>query len=495
MRRVFKNKKTIIAILVIGILCASIYIVFRPGGWLHDRGRTKYYIDAVLYPEEGTVSGNLKVQYKNNEGVGLNSLYFHLYPNAFKERDRVPFPPEEMVRAYPNGFSPGHIDIKSLILDGEPVPFNIRGYSYDKLEIPLAEELRPGRSIGLDMEFIIQLPNSPGRFGYGENTYNLGNWYPILCVYDERGWNLEPYYALGDPFYSAVADYRVTIEVPEGYEVAATGERIKTRQGEYGDIMDFKAENVRDFAWVASRDFRISERKVGDTRIYSYHYTKEGGEEALDYAAVALNIFNEIFGEYPYKNLSVVQADFFIGGMEYPRLVMIDRNLYNSEDFDWLEIVTVHEVAHQWWYGLVGNDQVHDAWLDEGLTEYSTILYYYKRFGDEVGKEKYRELITKGKYQIYKILRDEEGIDETIHRPLYEFGDWLEYDSLVYGKGAMMFHHMRERMGDETFFRVLKEYLQDNWLKNVEPETFRIKCEEVTGKSWKDFFDEWLYDG
>jgi hypothetical protein len=161
---------------------------------------------------------------------------------------------------------------------------------------------------------------------------------------------------------------------------------------------------------------------------------------------------------------------------------------------EWLELVTVHELAHQWWYGLVGNDEVHDSWLDEGLTEYSTILYYGRRYGREEAEHKYQIYINKGKFQLFRIYRDGGDTNETIHRPLYEFKDWLEYDSLVYGKGAIMFHELRQEMGDETFFKVLREYFENNKYRNAKPKDLYKACQEVSGKSWEDFFLQWLYD-
>ncbi|HZJ82957.1 MAG TPA: M1 family metallopeptidase, partial [Clostridia bacterium] len=333
------------------------------------------------------------------------------------------------------------------------------------------------------------------RFGYYDNTFNMGNWYPILCVYDEKGWNLEPYHSTGDPFYSNVSNYKVSIRAPKEYIIASTGEVMNIGQEGQVNTWELQAQAVRDFAWVASDKFKIASAEVGDTMVYSYYYGDENeGEKALDFGVAALETFNKLFGRYPYKNLSIVQTDFFIGGMEYPRLVMIDGSLYGPGQGDWLEAVTVHEVAHQWWYGIVGNDQVHEAWLDEALTEYSTILYYGQFYDKEKEESKYKELITMGRYGLFKIYYSHEDIDETIHKPLYEFEDWLVYDSLVYGKGSMMIHDMRQRMGDELFFETFRKYFEDNQFKNAGFKDLLKSCEDITGYSWYEFFEEWLYD-
>ena len=173
---------------------------------------------------------------------------------------------------------------------------------------------------------------------------------------------------------------------------------------------------------------------------------------------------------------------------------MLDHSLYQREDSGYLELVTVHETAHQWWYGLVGNNQIQDAWLDEGLTEYSTVLYYGHRYGQEREEEVYKSLMGEGKYNYLQLYTHLDDVDETIHRPVYEFSDWVLYDLLVYGKGAMLFHSLRQEMGDELFLQGLKEYLQDNWFDNAEKADIIRAFDKVSGRKWQQHFDQWLYD-
>lgn len=505
--KLFHAKRKAVRNLILGIITAILVIsaIYIGISFTKDdldyslaeisEGLTQYGISVIFSPEEKVAYCKQYTNYVNDTNEELSEIYFHLYPNAFRYEDKPVFPPEELERAYPNGFSPGEIRFEHISINDEPADFIIEGFSDNILKIMLEEPLKPDDRIRIDMEYSVLLPNSPGRFGYGENTFNFANWYPIVCVYDDGQWHLDPYYAIGDPFYSNIANYKVEITAPKDYIIAATGEIAEEIRREGSNkIWNINAEAVRDFAWVASNKFKVSEKKVGSTRVYSYYYTPEGGEEALDYAASSLEIFNKLFGKYPYPQLSVVQADFFIGGMEYPNLVMIDGSLYSEENRDWLELITVHEVAHQWWYGLVGNNQIEKPWLDEALTEYSTVLYYGQRYGPEEEQEKYEEIIAKGKYQILGILAADFDIDETIDRPVYEFDNWVIYDLLVYGKGAMMFHELRQEMGDKMFFDTLREYFKSNRFKNAKPEDLMAACLKVTGKSWDEFFNIWLYD-
>lgn len=494
---------SIISVLIILVSAAGIilhpYIVKIPDNIFRSApaGETidainEYNIYVDFKPEEKTLSCVQSIKYRSTVQKPLTHIYFHLYPNAFKYESKPAFPMEEMDRAYPNGFSEGYIDIDNIIVEGNEADYTISGYSDGLLTVFLNEPLEPDKSITIEMEYTVVMPNCMGRFGYGDKTWKAANWYPIAAVYDDKGWALDPYYPIGDPFYSEISDYTVIIKAPNQYVIASTGTDMScTQKGSYKE-WEFKAPSVRDFAWVASPDFNTISKRVGDTTVISYYYTDEYGEKALDYAADALKIFNDKFGLYPYKRLSVVESDFFIGGMEYPNLVMIDTNIYSEKYLGWLEMVTVHEIAHQWWYGVVGNDQVNEAWLDEGLTEYSAVLYYGARYGPDKEKYIYSNMIAEGKYSA---LQEYVKESEVINRPIHEFKNWIEYDILVYGKGAMMFHEMRNILGDKVFLNALREYYKKYKYKNVKAEDMIETFSEVSGRNLWDVFDKWLNDG
>ncbi|HHU78484.1 MAG: M1 family metallopeptidase [Caldicoprobacterales bacterium] len=458
------------------------------------RGLNQYYIQAEFDPDAKTLECYQKTEYINRSEDRLTHLYFHLHPNAYLYENKPVFEKRNMSLAYPGGFSPGSLDMIQVRLNGKEVPFVTGGYSENILMLPLEGSLDPGGKTIIEMEYIVKIPYCLGRFGHGDKMYKLVNWYPHACVYDQKGWNLDPYYAIGDPFYSDAANYHVTITAPADFVIAATGE-VRRKKGDGSHVTwEIDAPAVRDFAWLAGKAYQTASRKVGRTRVVSYYFTPEAGQKALDYAAEALSYFNDVFGEYPYPRFSVVEADFFIGGMEYPNLIMMDSNLYKKEEGDYLELVTVHETAHQWWYGLVGSDQIRDAWMDEGLTEYSTVLYYGHRYGREKEEEVYDSLIGKGKYRYLKVYYEDGQVDETIHRPAYEFSDWLHYDLLVYGKGAMLFHSLREEMGDELFYKAIRIYFHRHRFQNAGKMDLIRAFNQVTEQDWQPHFDQWLYD-
>lgn len=499
-----KKKYLFIGILITVLLLAAIYFTgiwelrsglpFTSQQARAGRGLNRYEIQAEFNPDAKTLKCSQRVEYINRTANHFTHLYFHLYPNSYRYENKPVFEKNDMELAYPKGFSPGMLEMDNILIDGEPADFVIGGYSENILMLILRGSLAPGEKAVIEMDYRVVLPYCMGRFGYGDNMYKAVNWYPIACVYDENGWNLDPYHIIGDPFYSDTANYRVWIQAPAGYEIAATGDMAGRREEEDYVIWEFDAPAVRDFAFLAGNRYQAASQKIGKTTVTSYYFTENAGLKALDYAAQALAYFNEAFGEYPYPRFNLVESDFYIGGMEYPCLIMLDHNLYERSESDWLEMVTVHETAHQWWYGLVGNNQITDAWLDEGLTEYSTVLYYGHRYGQEKEEEVYKNLIGEGKYKNLQYIFSSDDIDETIHRPVHEFPNWSVYDLLVYGKGAMLFHSLREEIGDELFFKSLQLYFRENCFKNAGKEDIIKAFNQITGKDWQQHFDRWLYE-
>jgi len=471
------------------VLMAAVYFGFvrEPADFEESAARRaakdcpKYTIDVSFYPDEKKIEGTQKVNMKNTGQAELSELYFHLYPNAFKTPDAVPFPKSEMQSAYPDGFSPGYINIKNVAGASGLLEYEVED---TLLKVVPDEPLRPGQQINLTVEFAEIIPPSYGRFGYGKNTYNIANWYPILAVYDKNGWNKDPYYAVGDPFYSDIGLYEVKIKAPAEFTIAAGGSLADKKQEAGYNIWTFKTEPVRDFAWVASSGFEAVWKQAGGAKITSFYIKGDApyGKKALDYAGKAIEFFSSFFGAYPYKEFAVVASDFYIGGMEYPNLVMIGRQFYN--DGELLEYVVVHETAHQWWYGLVGNNEVREAWLDEALTEFSTVLYYENVYGKETGQRIYEDFIL-NPYKFYE--QGQSHPPGPILRPLSEFSDWREYDAIVYNRGAIMLKQLESSIGRDKLQEAMRFYFRQNIYKNATTADFIKAVNKATGADWGDY--------
>ena len=330
--------------------------------------------------------------------------------------------------------------------------------------------------------------------GYFTNTVNLGNWYPIVCVYENGNWNKCIYNPNGDPFYSQVANYSVTLTLPSTYTLATTGIITeKNTKNPLNTVWTVRADKVRDFACVFSQNFKLKSAIYDNIIVYSYYIGDDKyGQKALDTGVNAIKTFNEMFGKYPYDQISIVSCDFYIGGMEYPNMVMINKDLYASNTIDALEEVVAHEVAHQWWYGVVGNDEINKAWLDESLTHYSTMMYYEKTYGDQRFKEAMSS--SKSYYCATIQVLKATGVDfnEKIDRPSSSFNDWRLYDVLVYDKGAMMLDSIRGAVGDKKFFDSLKEYYSTNMYKNVTEKELISAFNKKSGIDVTSIMNPWL---
>lgn len=466
------NKKvrkilSLVLFLIIALACGGIYFfnnnkTVASSNIVDKKDANRYTIDLVFDDESKRLMCNQNIEYVNNTKTTLDKIYFHIYPNAFSKSEFAPFEKSEMKQAYPNGFNEGYIDIKNVLNNGEKLKYKISGEKNDLLEITLKNPIEPKSKVSVDMKYNVKIPNSEGRFGYGKNTVNITNWFPIVCVNDTRGWNLKSYEAVGDPFYSETGDFYVKMLVSKKYKMGSTGKVVKKTEDHDKVLYEIEAKQVRDFAFVLSDKFDVDTDTYNGVNISTYNLNKDVSKEATKIAKDSIKIFSKMFGDYPYETFSVMASDFFIGGMEYPSLVMIDQSLYNNKDKFLLEYVIAHETAHQWWYSAVGNDEISEPWIDEALTEYSTILYFEEKYGKDVGKEllKNMEIQTKNYHS------------EDIFKPTTEYANSIDYSLNVYTKGALAFNQVREEIGDEVFFNTLREYYSTYMHKNVNSAEF-----------------------
>lgn len=447
---------------------------------------TEYKIDFVL-ADDHTIAGNQTVNYKNSTSNILNEVYFHLYPNSFSATaENKPVSTLYESKAYPNGKSYGSISMEDVNIQNNDCSFSLEGTDDDILKVMLNAPLYPNDFVSIQMKYKIKIPNVLHRFGYNEKTINLGNIYPIACVFDENGWDKNPYNANGDPFYSNLANYSINITYPKDYVLASSGEQTAQAKNENNLTSKIYAPAVRDFAMVLSKNFETKIATCGDTKIQYYFYDDENADASLETAKKALLTFEDTFGKYPYSTLAIVKTGFLYGGMEYPNLVMISDNLGKYEDFT---NTIVHEVAHQWWYGLVGNNQFDHGWMDESLAEYSTVIFYEKNPEYNIK----RDVCIKNAITSYTMFVDVfedvfKKVDTSMDRPLDKFATEPEYVYAAYVRGMIMFDDIRNLIGDRTFFRCLKNYCSKYKGQNALPENMISVFENTSGKKLKPLF-------
>ncbi len=437
-----------------------------------------YMIKGTLDDEQKLIDATQVLTYTNRETSNLDKIYMHLYPNAFSEEG------QPSITGNTRGVDKyGRIEVSSIKIDGNEVEFH-EGPTLTSIEIPF--EFNKDTTYMIEMYYQVRISETSERFGYDNGIYNLGNWYPILSVYDEDGWNVDPYLSIGDPFYSDMANYDVYITVPKDFIVAASGYTIDIVETDT-HTYHFRGDRMRDFAMVISDQFETITERVNDTDVYLY-YPKSLSkhkwlDDALSYGSDSIRLFEELIGDYPYKTYSVVLTN-FPSGMEYPGLVFISK-AYLIESQVSLRTVIVHETAHQWFYSLIGDDEIDEGWIDEGLTTYFT-AYYEKEIIDE---ETYNSTMNR-----YKSRVDSYGFDDlVVAKTAYEFKGWNEYGASAYSKSSLVYHQLYKKYGDEKI-REFAKYLYNHYAYEIlKEDDLREAIETVFGGEAGELLDTWWY--
>ncbi len=445
----------------------------------------KYEFDLKLDIDNMTMDGVLNFTYYNNYDFDMDKLVFYLYANSYKKEEYYAIDPENYDLGYPYGFSSGKIDIKSVEIENGG-DYEVTGSQEHLLVISLDKDIRPGKSVQIKIEYKVTIPNSLGRFGYGEETISLVNCNPIMAVYDkELGYYDYEYNSIGDPFFSECADYTARITVPKDYIVAPTGTITKREKNGNDITYVVSAENMRDFGFVASDDFVVVSDEINGVQINSYGFSSgKSNNAALKTAKNAIDIFSSVYGEYPYSTFNVVETNFFIGGMEYPGLVLINDGFYNDSGEDIMEMIIAHEAAHQWWYAQVGNDQIAEPWLDEALATFSERVYY-----EHVYPYEYKDRIFNYVDSYYIRIDNRMEKEYTrIDMNTMEYGD--EYSLVIYGYGGWMIDDLRDYLGEDIFYKALQKYLEDNQFQIADREGLENAIEEFWKEDITPWFDE-----
>ena len=455
------------------------------------KNRTNYRIVCAYDNNLHTLTGSEVVTFYNFYDNMFQELYFHLYPNAFRSdaKNKV-VSVANFDKAYPNGESSGDILIKNVKVNDISTEFSITGEDENILQVDLQQDLYPEQSVNIEIEFVVTLANINHRLGYGNNTINIGNFYPILAVYDEGvGFMTSPYHSNGDPFYSECSDYEVEIVYDKNLSLASSGNVVITEKNGMNKAK-IKGEKIRDFCFVLSNKFEMVSGNCGDITINYWGYKGDSNlDSSLKTSIEAVATFNELFGDYPYSTLNIVKSNFVHGGMEYPNLVLISDEV-SSQD---LAYVIVHEIAHQWWYGVVGNNEYDYAWIDEGLTEYSTFLFFENH--SEYGFN-YSNMISNAleSYKLFEkiYIKITGSVDSRIDRPLDEFETEPEYVQCVYNKTVLMFDSIRNSVGKKKFLKAMKDLYNDYAFQNITPAMLINSFSNSTGSNLEGFFNSWL---
>jgi hypothetical protein len=435
------------------------------------QGASYYVIEFVINEDLAHVSGKETVHYTNNEKAPLDEIQFRLFPNILG----------------------GKMEVRNLTADGNPVTPTY-GLANSLMIVRLQSPLAVGQSLSLAMDFTLEVPTDVelnyGVLTYSQGVLTLAHAYPVIPVYNEEGWNAELPPQSGDLTFNDAAFYLVTVTVPQGVTMVASGLESAPATVNNQIVQNVANGPARDFFLAVSRDYEVISQKVGEITINSYapKSMSKMSQSALAYAASALETFSELYAPYPYTEFDVVITPTLALGIEYPGATAIaDRILlgeYGDQTAVYLESTVVHEVAHQWFYNLVGNDQLDQPWLDESLAQFATWQYYETNFG--AGAAAGFEQALRARW---------ERVDNAlipIGQPVAAYSG-SEYGAIVYGRGALFFDALKNEMGAESFDAFLKDYVETFSWNVATTEDLKALAEKHCACDLTSLFDEWVY--
>lgn len=455
---------------------------FRPGLIANEvgvlevlPGASIYQMELAIAPDLYSVSGHQQVRYTNQEETPLDEVYFHLFPNILG----------------------GQVAVSNITIDGQPID-PIYDNARSVMGLTFASPLPPGEQTVIDMAFDVEIP-SEGGSNYGvfatvDDVLALAHFYPQVAVFDDEGWNIEYPSENADPTYGDSSFYLVRVTAPAEQVIVASGVNLNRQVNGGKQVLTIAAGPSRDFYLASSERYVVDSRKVGDTTINSYIFPefREQNDLVIDIAESALDSFSKRLGAYPYTEFDIAPTPNLALGVEYPGMTVIRSALYDPEAIlgrtpamFYLEGTIAHEFGHQWFYNVVGNDQIDEPWLDESLVQYVTMLYFLDTYGRQ-GEEGFRDSF----YQRWDSI-DRAEID--IGQPAGAY-EGAEYSGIIYGRGALFFDELARIIGDEAMAAFLRDYYQENQWGIVSGLTIKIALETACDCDLGDLFAEWIGD-
>ena len=590
-------KRIIIALGMVFLLKSA--IAQTKGNWQQE---VNYTIKVTLDDQLHMLRGSEEFVYTNNSPATLNSLYIHLWPNAYKNKNTA-LAKQLMMSGKDYLFRndpeyQGFIDSLDFKADGTSVKLTYDAKHIDIAQLTLNKPLAPGEKVVITTPFRVKLPSGEvSRMGHIGQTYQITQWYPKPAVYDEKGWHPMPYLNQGE-FYSEYGSFDVSITLPEDYTVGSTGDLQTEREikrlnllAEYNGVTSLKpnqssgvaggkpepsteeksepvypfqenldkelipagmyraadipirrseldwskidkfyANNnpdgnrdswvekakvmktirytqsrVHDFAWFADKTFLVLKGQVvlprsGRTVTTWAMYTK-GSEElwkphALEYLHDGILKYSQWNGDYPYNQVTAVDGTISAGGgMEYPNVTVIG-GVSNKEA---LEVVIVHEVGHNWFYGILGSNERDFGWMDEGLNTLNEMRYVASKYPTNTRLSDMVKGLAK-KLGLLGLSHKDEGdlmyrcmasfgVDQPIQTLSTDFSS-ANYGGVMYQKTGLVFHYLKAYLGDSMFDVCMQAYFERWKFRHPQPEDFRAVLEETSGQKLGWLFDD-----
>ena len=496
-----------------------------------------YTIDVSLDPETRLLAGTQVLTWRNIQERPTRELWFHLYWNGWRN-NRSTWMVEDAIRGRSSNRGPDEDDWSYLEIDtaqllggdgwaGADLRPTLRYASPDDqnrwdrtvavLTLPRAVE--PGETVRVEMDWRAKVPRTFARTGFRGDFYFIAHWFPKLGVFEENGWNSHQYHSATE-YFSDYGVYDVSITIPDDFVVGATG--LRTEQRDNGDgtaTHRYQQDDVHGFTWTASPDFRTATDRfevtglppVDITLLYQPEHERQV-ERHFHATKAALLHYGRWFGPYPYGHLTVVDPAWGAGagGMEYPTLFTSGTRLFNPFGGGSPEGVTIHEAGHQFWYGIVGNNEFEHAWIDEGFNSFADARAYDAAYGDmRTVKRYFRPPGTRLRGFLPLLFDDlREGREvygnrmsrfranattEAMSRPTFQYFP-SKAGHLSYTKTALWLTTLERYLGWETLQGIMSTFFERYSFAHPEPGDFFATVDEVSGRDMTWFFDQ-VYRG
>lgn len=438
--------------------------------------KLKYNIDVTLDDSAKKLKANLNLIYINNSPDTLSSIWFHCWPNAYKT-DNTPFS-KQLLKLNRTDFyfskenQKGFLTDLSFKANGISSSFAAKDSFGEMIELNLPNKLLPGDSVEITTPFTVKLPYNFSRSGYIYNSYQITQWYPKPAVYDKQGWHTMPYLDQGE-FYSEFSKYKVSINVPSAYQVEATGLLTDIKKTELNKQFTFEQDSVHDFAWFADKYWVTEKDSIQingkSIEIIACHYNRAlyKTNPMTPLIKKVLLFMSKQVGTYPYPVVKVVESPMADGkGMEYPTITLIDQPQNEKE----LEELLMHEIGHNWFYGILASNERDFPWMDEGMNS-----FYDLRYKKQQDKKLKQKASKRNPFSFEDLMLQHLYVqknDLPINTPSEAF-DATGYNLIVYKKAAQWLQAIEQHIGSDKFDALMHKYYAQWAFKHPQPQDFK----------------------
>lgn len=472
-----------------------------------------YHINVKLDDVNHQIEGYERLVYTNKSPNNLDTIYFHIWPNAYKNTQTA-FAKQHLGNGsldfqYAPLQDRGEIRNLAFKIDGQEVRWEYDPEHIDICYLIPNSPISPGQQIVITTPFLVQIPHTFSRLGHIGQDYQMTQWFPKPAVYDVNGWHPMPYLDLGE-FYYEYGKFDVSITLPKNYIVAATGVlknkeeqdwlNAKAKEGQTTSqasltsseelkTVRYSQDSIHDFAWFASKRFVVTKGEVtlkSGKKVDTWVYAFNKAPQAVEYTNYAVKSYSDAVGEYPYSHASVVLGPLEAGGgMEYPMITIV-AGLGKQ--------VIVHEVGHNWFQGILGSNERDYPWMDEGINNfYETLFDIDSNWKDNWNSwDRTRPTIANlgNSYEQFKLgyqVMQSRGLDQPAGIHSAEYTNF-NYGLMIYGKNTILFTYLRDYLGTEVFNNCMQTYFERWKFKHPLPGDIQAVFEEVSGKKLDWFF-------